>query len=63
MSRDEVSQRACDYWDSEQSSRESRGSKRFHWSLRGCCKEGAEVGVAGDTYRQPKPGVVMSETL
>lgn len=30
---------------------------------RGCCREGAGVGVAGDMYRQPKPGVVMSETV
>lgn len=30
---------------------------------RGCCREGAGVGVAGDMHRQPKPGVVMSETV
>lgn len=34
-----------------------------HWSLWGRCREGAGVGVAGHMYQQPKPGVVMSETL
>lgn len=33
------------------------------WSLWGCCRERAGVGVAGDMCKQPKPGVVMSETL
>lgn len=33
------------------------------WSLWGCCRERAGVGVAGEMCKQPKPGVVMSETL
>lgn len=60
VSRDEILE-ACDCQDAEQ--RSGGSGSGVHWSLWGCCREGAGVGVAGHMQQQPKPGVVMSETL